>query len=157
MLADVRLLVRDKRFYFSRQAVQLELLVHVDPPAPQVPRGWLGAAQVDALHTVGLHHSGRAPSLKRSYWQTCPNLPWNQIISFFFSLMFIFERQTECGRKRGRQSIQSRLWAVSTEPDMGLEPTDHEIMTWAKVRHLTNWATKAPHNVSFLLKKGFGI
>ena len=26
----------------------------------------------------------------------------------------------------------SRLWAVSTEPDTGLEPTNHEIMTWAE-------------------------
>ena len=89
MLADVKLLVRDKRFYYSLQAVQLELLVHVDPPAPQVPRGRLGAAQVDALHTVDLNHSGRAPSLKRNYWQTCPNLPWNQIITFFpFNVYF---------------------------------------------------------------------
>ena len=27
----------------------------------------------------------------------------------------------------------SRLWAVSTEPDAGLEPTNCEIMTWAEV------------------------
>ena len=38
----------------------------------------------------------------------------------------------------------SRLWAVSTEPDVGLEPTNREIMTWAKVRGLTNWATQVP-------------
>ena len=31
----------------------------------------------------------------------------------------------------------SRLRAVSTEPDEGLELTDCEIMTRAKVRHLT--------------------
>ena len=37
-----------------------------------------------------------------------------------------------------------RLWAVSREPDTGLELTNHEIMTWAKVRHLTDWATQAP-------------
>ena len=37
-----------------------------------------------------------------------------------------------------------RLWAVRTEPDMGLEPTDWEIMTWAKIGHLTDWATQAP-------------
>ena len=35
----------------------------------------------------------------------------------------------------------SRLWAVSTEPDAGLELTDREIMTWAEVGCLTNWAT----------------
>ena len=38
----------------------------------------------------------------------------------------------------------SRLWAVSTEPDAGLELTDREIMAWAEVGHLTNWATQAP-------------
>ena len=44
----------------------------------------------------------------------------------------------------------SRLWAVSIEPDPGLELTDllqltdREIMTWAEVRSLTDWATQAP-------------
>ena len=37
-----------------------------------------------------------------------------------------------------------RLWAVSTEPDAGLELMDREIMTWAKVGCLTDWATQAP-------------
>ena len=37
----------------------------------------------------------------------------------------------------------SRLWAVSTEPDAGLKPTDCEIMTWAEVGRLTDWATQA--------------
>ena len=36
----------------------------------------------------------------------------------------------------------SRLWAVSTEPDMGLELINHKIMTWADVRRLTDWATQ---------------
>ena len=40
----------------------------------------------------------------------------------------------------------SRLWAVSTDPNTGLEPTNCEIMTWAKVRRSTDWATQAPHN-----------
>ena len=38
----------------------------------------------------------------------------------------------------------SRLWAVSTEPDVGLELTDCEIMTWAEVGHSTDWATQMP-------------
>ena len=37
----------------------------------------------------------------------------------------------------------SRLWAASTEPDVGLELTNCEIMTWAEVEHLTDWATQA--------------
>ena len=35
----------------------------------------------------------------------------------------------------------SSLWAVNTEPDMGLELMNHEIMTWAEGGHFTNWAT----------------
>ena len=38
----------------------------------------------------------------------------------------------------------SRLSAVSTEPDVRIEPTDHKIMTRAEVSHLTNQATQAP-------------
>ena len=37
----------------------------------------------------------------------------------------------------------SRLWAVSTEPRAGLELKDFEIMTWAEVGRLTDWATQA--------------
>ena len=40
----------------------------------------------------------------------------------------------------------SRLWAISPEPDAGLELTDHEIVTWAEVGRLTDWATQAPLN-----------
>ena len=43
----------------------------------------------------------------------------------------------------------SRLWAVSTEPDAGLELTDREIMTWAEVGRLTDWATQAPQPSDF--------
>ena len=39
----------------------------------------------------------------------------------------------------------SRLRAVSTEPDAGLELTDREIMTRAEVGRLTYCATQAPH------------
>ena len=53
---------------------------------------------------------------------------------------FIFERETEteteCEWGRGREregytesEAGSRLRAVSTEPDAGLQPTNHEIMT----------------------------
>ena len=38
----------------------------------------------------------------------------------------------------------SRLQAVSTEPDAGLELTNREIMTWAEVGRSTDWATQAP-------------
>ena len=44
----------------------------------------------------------------------------------------------------------SRLWAGSTEPDEGLELTDGEIMTWAEVGRLTDWATQVPPNTNGL-------
>ena len=43
----------------------------------------------------------------------------------------------------------SRLWAISPEPDAGLELADREIVTWAEVGRSTDWATQAPHNLSF--------
>ena len=47
--------------------------------------------------------------------------------------IFIFERETEGKRGRGREGdteseASSRLCAVSTEPDVGLKPMNHEIM-----------------------------
>ena len=53
--------------------------------------------------------------------------------------MFIFETVREGDTE---SEAGSRLWAVRTEPDMGLEFTDHKIMTWAEVRHLNDWATQ---------------
>ena len=67
--------------------------------------------------------------------------------------MFISEskRETECEQGRGREregdtesEAGSRLWAVSTEPDTGLKPMNHKIMTWAEVGCLTDWATQEP-------------
>ena len=44
--------------------------------------------------------------------------------------MFIFEREREKAETEGEtERIPSRLRAVSTEPDVGLEPTNCEIMT----------------------------
>ena len=37
--------------------------------------------------------------------------------------------QTERGRERGRERIPSRLHTVSTEPNVGLDPMNHEIMS----------------------------
>ena len=44
------------------------------------------------------------------------------------------------GTERGDTESEggSRLRAVSTEPDAGLELTNHEIMTWAEVGRLTD-------------------
>ena len=65
--------------------------------------------------------------------------------------MFIFEGERDSvsgGRTETEgdteSEVGSRLWAVSTERDVGLELMDHEIMTWAEVRRSTDWATQAP-------------
>ena len=50
------------------------------------------------------------------------------------------EREGDAQSKAG-----SRLPAVSTEPDAGLEPTNREIMTWAEVGRSTDEATQARH------------
>ena len=38
----------------------------------------------------------------------------------------------------------SKLWAVSTEPNVGLKLMSCEIMTWAEVGRLADWATQVP-------------
>ena len=80
------------------------------------------------------------------------HFPYSKMKHLFFLifLMLIYFWETEHkqgrGRERGRHRIQGRIQAlsVSTEPDAGLELTNHEIMTWAKVEHLTDWATQEP-------------
>ena len=72
-------------------------------------------------------------------------------------LCFIFERETRPGvsgegaeREGDTESeADSKLWAVSTDLDKGLEPMNYEIMTWAEVGHSTDWATQMPHYLFF--------
>ena len=47
------------------------------------------------------------------------------------------------GQREGATESEagSRFWAVSTEPDVGLELMDYEIMTWVEVGRPTYWAT----------------
>ena len=63
------------------------------------------------------------------------------------SIHFLRERDSMSGRGAEREEDTEseagfRLRPVSTEPDVGIEPTNREIMTWAKGGHLTNWATQ---------------
>ena len=43
----------------------------------------------------------------------------------------------------------ARVWAISPEPDVGLELTDREIVTWAEVVRSTDWATQVPPEWQF--------
>ena len=67
--------------------------------------------------------------------------------------MFIYfcerERQSASGGGAEREGdaeakAGSKLWAVSSQPDVGLEPMDHKIMTRAKVWRSIDWATQVP-------------
>ena len=72
---------------------------------------------------------------------------WN-LTFFFYVYLFWRERESPSEKKGGAEregdtesEVGSRLWAISPE---GLEPTDCEIMTWAEVGRLTDWATQVP-------------
>ena len=67
---------------------------------------------------------------------------WRNSFSFIFFLTFIYfwerDRQSVSGggaeiKGDTESEAGSRLWAVSTAPDVGLEITDCKIMTWAEV------------------------
>ena len=73
-------------------------------------------------------------------------------------------------RERQRQSVSgggaeregdteseagSRPWTVSTEPNMGLELTNCEIMIWAKVGCLTDWATQEPQWILHFFRRAY--
>ena len=65
--------------------------------------------------------------------------------------LFFRERERQSVSRRGAErqgntesQVGSRLWAVSTEPDAGVTFPDREIMTWAKVGCLTDWAMQVP-------------
>ena len=69
-------------------------------------------------------------------------------------LLFILEWQSTSGGGAEREGdtkskVGSRLLAVSRELDAGLKLMNREIMTWAEIGHLTDWATQAPHNELF--------
>ena len=72
--------------------------------------------------------------------------------------MFIYfwerQRQNVSGLGAEREGdteseVDSRLQAVSTEPDAGLELTSCEIMMWVEVRCSTDWAN--PGALTFII------
>ena len=64
--------------------------------------------------------------------------------------MFIYFRRGGGGQEgeRGRKKIWS---ADSAEPDVKLKPTNCEIMTWAEVWYLTDWATQVLQEALILI------
>ena len=81
--------------------------------------------------------------------------------------LFLWKRESERASMSGGRAEREgdteseagcRLWAVSTEPmwgsnsrTVGLELTNCEIMTWAEVGHLMDWATQMPWGNEFLV------
>ena len=69
----------------------------------------------------------------------------------FFKFIYFWERHSMSGvgaeREGDTESKEdSRLGTLSTEPDTGLKLMNCEIMTWAEVKCLTNWATQVPQD-----------
>ena len=122
------------------------------------------------LHRVrGRHRPERKPE---SQWQSLPPSPVLQPLvtttplstdlqrlslypriphsrkGFFKTYRLLRERETERergkSREGGRQRIPSRLRAVRAKPDVGLELTNHKIVTRATVGRSTNRATQTP-------------
>ena len=69
----------------------------------------------------------------------------------FLTFIYFWDRERQSMNGGGEEregdtesEAGSRLWAISPEPDAGLELTDRKIATWAEVGRSTNWATHAP-------------
>ena len=81
----------------------------------------------------------------------------SRFLKNFFNVFFLRERERkrECMHTRKGEEREghteskagSSLWAVSTEPDAGLELVNCKLMTWAKVDCLAAWASQAPQDV----------
>ena len=94
-----------------------------------------------------------------------------EILFFYFFNIYFWERETvrqkhketEWGgggaERQGdtESEVGSRLWAVNTESDVGLEHTNCEIMTWAEVGCSTNWAMQAPQEILFKVYLKLGL
>ena len=69
---------------------------------------------------------------------------FNSFFFFFKFVCFLTQRESERELGRGREKEDteseagSKLGAVSTEPDAGLELKNCETMTWAEVGRLTD-------------------
>ena len=90
---------------------------------------------------------------KQIYWDII-HMSYNYPLKHFFKCLFIFERERERmhvsrgGTEREREKEEDGIWrwlsANSRQPHVGLQLMNLEIMTWAEVRHLTDWPLRRP-------------
>ena len=59
----------------------------------------------------------------------CVSLSASTFNSFFLSLFIYFERDRDSMSRGGAERERGRICAISSEPDVGLELTNQEIMT----------------------------
>ena len=102
--------------------------------------------------------------LNKEGWDACTIMKWQ---SFYFSFIKIFfnvylflrererEREKETESRGGTEregdtesEADPRLHVGNTYPDVGLEIMNREIMTWAEVGCLTDWASQVSRNGS---------
>ena len=100
-------------------------------------KGWAGIVlcpgvpHVREVDGTGSKGAVMGPAVVDSYFR----FSFFSFFNYFFDVLFIFEREENSvrageGRERETESeAGSRLRALSTEPNVGLEPMNHEIMT----------------------------
>ena len=110
-------------------------------------------AHTGYLRVIDIHpflHSSRSPTIYPKYSSDAS----------IFPCLFLRERERERGRASVRagegqgergQGIPSRLCTDSCEPDVGLKPTNRQIMTWAEVESSVDWPTQVPPSFSLLM------
>ena len=98
------------------------------------------------------HKAFRALNPYTLFLLSCGNFQFKKKKNFFNAYLLLRDREKESmsmgGPERGGDTVfeaGSRLWAVSTERDAGLQLMNHEVMTWADVACLTDWATQVTH------------
>ena len=84
---------------------------------------------------------------------------WKSHLNFFFKCLFILEREREWtgeGQRERERESQADSALSAQSPMWGSNSTNCEIMTWAEVWCLTDWATQVPlHQISFTLRRSF--
>ena len=121
----------------------------------------LGKKQKTKTNFIKETHLTPAKTNKQTNKQNPSNgIFWKKSDSFFLIIYLLLRNRERQSMSMGRaerggdteSEAGSRFCAVSIEPDTGLEPTNHKIMTWDEVGRLTHWDTQVPLFFSFQVK-----